>query len=60
MKYKVLYQISSSGSNRGMASASFYTRAQANASADEWRQFGEQFYAYVWDGSAWVTYAPIP
>jgi hypothetical protein len=60
MKYKVIYQISSSGSNRGLSGASFYTKAQAITSADNWRQIGVQFYAYYWDGSTWTEYAPIP
>jgi hypothetical protein len=61
MKYKVLLRDSTS-SRSGIASVSFYTRAQATACAQEWvSTFGAiSFYAYVWDGSTWTEYAPAP
>jgi hypothetical protein len=59
MKYKVIYQYQGS-SNAGMAQASFYTKSQAIQSADEWRQIGDGYYAFYWDGSNWNQFSPIP
>ena len=60
MKYKVLYLYSPGGSSAGMAEASFYTKAAAVQSADSWRQIDGNKFAWLWDGSTWTTYAPIP
>ena len=59
MKYKVIYFESASGKS-GATSASFYTRNQATESAQQWRALGSTFYAYLWDGSSWTAYEPIP
>ena len=59
MKYKVVLS-SDGGSERGLATLSFYTRNQAVFAANTWRELGTSFTAYLWDGSTWTIYAPIP
>jgi hypothetical protein len=59
MKYKVILALDGSGET-GAASVSFYTKSQAQASATQWREQGAGYLAYLWDGSAWTLYAPIP
>ena len=46
-----------SSSREGMALKTFYTLAQAQASADAWRE-SPQYYARLWNGSGWVSYNP--
>lgn len=59
MKYKVIYLQSGSGKS-GMANAEFYKKATAVTSAETWRELGGDRYAYLFDGSSWTAYDPIP
>ena len=62
MKYKVLLMNGDAGTsgNRGSATISFYTLANAQNCCEQYRQLGASSYAYLWDGSTWTEYAPIP
>jgi hypothetical protein len=65
MKYKVmLYTNTSGGGNPDAAgSFSFYIKAQALVCCEQWRDLSSQYtsrVAYLWDGSTWSEYAPVP
>jgi len=60
MKYKVVYLFTSGSGRAGMAESSFYTRAAAEQSAAQWREISGNQEAFLWDGSSWTTYSPIP
>jgi hypothetical protein len=56
MKYKVLLY---DGSGQGPGTVTFYSIASALLCAQYWQQtIGKT--AYLWDGSTWTLYAPIP
>ena len=63
MKYKVIYSINSSGGGNpdGMAAQSFYTRAQAVSSCEQWAAIAPgQYTADFWDGNSWTRYYIVP
>lgn len=60
MKYKVIIDHNSSPNFNNGVSFSFYTRASAAECCEQWRQQNANSYAYLWDGSTWTYYAPVP
>lgn len=61
MKYKViLYNDGSAAAVDNAGSFSFYTRSQATEFVQSWRELAGTFGGYLWDGSTWTTYPPIP
>jgi len=60
MKYKVIFSRATTSSNEGMANAEFYVLQEAIAACDGWRQISSGHTAFLFNGSDWVIYAPIP
>jgi len=57
MKYKAVLSINSSGGGNpdGVASHSFFTKAQAEQCCQAWAESADRF-AHLWDGSQWTFY----
>ncbi len=60
MKFKVIFQMTSGSGNRASSATEFYVYAEAVSAAEQWREISNSFFAWVWDGSTWTEYAPIP
>ena len=60
MKYKVVFINTSGSGNRSSSAVSFYKLAVAQSAAEQWREIDISYYAYLWNGSTWTEYAPIP
>ena len=52
MKYKVIFNLSAGGGDRGLTSESFYTRAGALSAATAWSEIAGAD-AWWWDGTSW-------
>ena len=52
MRFKVIYNLSAGGGDRGLTSESFYTKSQAYNSALAWSEIAGAD-AWWWDGSNW-------
>ena len=59
MKYKCLFFITSSGKS-GLTESHFYRKTDAISACEQWREQGGDYYAYLWNGSIWAQYFPIP
>ena len=59
MKIKVIWAVLHS-SGRGYAQSEFYVLQEAQDAAAQYVEMSSDFRAYLWDGSSWTTYAPIP
>jgi len=59
MKYKVMATVPAVAGDAGF-NFSFYTRAQAEEFCNTYRAIAGAGYAFLWDGSTWTTYAPVP
>jgi hypothetical protein len=53
MKFKVIYDFNNASGTGDSVVSSFYTLAEANASANDWVGLSGSFRAYVWDGTRW-------
>lgn len=51
--FKVIYDFNNASGNGDSVIASFYTIAEANASANDFVSLNSAFRAYVWDGTRW-------
>jgi hypothetical protein len=62
MKYKViLYNDGSTSSADEFGNFSFYTKASALTCVTSWREYdSDRNGGYLFDGSTWVEYPPIP
>ena len=60
MRYKVIFQMTSGTGNRASSAVEYYVLAEAREAANQWRQISNSFFAWVWDGTGWIEYAPIP
>lgn len=64
MKYKVFLAIGVTGSSPSTSDAggmtAFYTKSQAVACCEQWRDFNSKYFAYLWDGSQWTEYVQVP
>ena len=63
MKYKVVLAFNASsgpGAVDGAASINFYTKAQAIAACEAWRDSDSSVEAYLWNGVSWTKYKQVP
>jgi len=64
MKFKVFLSVGTTPSSPSSGDAggtlTFYTKSQAVACCEAWRNIDSKYFAYLWDGSQWIEYIQIP